>query len=156
YGFRYKPASRAGAPVVVYMPGGPGMTSTDAPPEFLPPGWGYLLTDPRGVGCNTLASVPAPNLSQRFFQTAEIAHHVAAAILDRKLDDYVLYGISYGTMLATEVAQDLESLKIARPKAVILEGVLGRAFDENDVGAPAIALWEELRTMLPRDVVSEL
>jgi pimeloyl-ACP methyl ester carboxylesterase len=156
YGFRYKPASRAGAPVVVYMPGGPGMTSTDAPPEFLPHEWGYLLTDPRGVGCNTLASVPPPDLSQRFFRTAEIAHDVAAAIANRKLDDYVLYGISYGTMLATEVAQELESLKVARPKAVILEGVVGRAFDKADIGAPAIALWEQLRTVLPRDVVGEL
>src|SRR5262249_55735615 len=69
YGYRFKAPSAAGAPVLVYLPGGPGMTSTDTVPEFLPKGWGYLLTDPRGTGCNTLAQVPDPSVSPLFFRT---------------------------------------------------------------------------------------
>src|SRR5215470_5450710 len=32
YGYRFKPPKDSSLPVLVYLPGGPGMTSTDAPP----------------------------------------------------------------------------------------------------------------------------
>jgi pimeloyl-ACP methyl ester carboxylesterase len=117
YGYRFKAPTAEGAPVLVYLPGGPGMTSTDTIPTFLPPGWGYLLTDPRGVGCNTLAALPPPAVSSVFFRTSEIAGDVVAAFEDRQLDHYLLYGISYGSILGTVVAHDLESRAVALPIA---------------------------------------
>jgi hypothetical protein len=154
YGFRFKPPGDPASPVLVYLPGGPGMTSTDAPPDFLPASWGYLLTDPRGVGCNTLAAVPDETVSGLFFRTDEIANDVVAAIADRHLEAYVLYGISYGTVLGANVASKLAA---APPRAIVFEGVVGRAFRSGEyVGAAGIALWDSLRASMPDDVVHEL
>jgi len=149
YAFRFKPPATPGAPVLVYLPGGPGMTSIDQVPEFLPAGWGYLLTDPRGVGCNRLAELPPPE----FFSSAAFTDDVIAAIDDRQLDRYVLYGISYGTLLATRVAATVDRA----PSAVVMEGVLGRAFQPGEYYATASAnQWTRLRAMMPDDVRTEL
>jgi pimeloyl-ACP methyl ester carboxylesterase len=160
YGFRFKAPTREGAPVLVFLPGGPGGTSIDHPPAFVPSDWGYLLTDPRGVGCNSLAALPPPNVSSAFFRTQEIAADVIAAIRYRKLDNYILFGVSYGTLLATTVAHVLERDKMAPPpKAVVLEGVLGRIFGNGDrdfQGAQYIVQWDRIRKVLPKDVLTEL
>src|SRR5262245_14652636 len=50
YGYRFKAPATTDAPVIVYLPGGPGQTSMDGPPMFVPDTWGYVMTDPRGVG----------------------------------------------------------------------------------------------------------
>src|SRR5688572_10103197 len=67
YGYRFKAPATEGAPVIVALPGGPGGTFTSMAMDWLPEGWGYLLTDPRGVGCNTLASLPDEKVSGAFF-----------------------------------------------------------------------------------------
>jgi hypothetical protein len=156
YGFRFRPPMTQGAPVLVFLPGGPGMTSTDQAPSMIPEGWGYLLTDPRGTGCNTLAALPAPDVSSAFFRTEEIAGDVIAAIKDRGLDPYLLYGISWGTELGTFVAHDLETAGGTPPIAVVLEGVLGRAFGADFGGAGWIAQWGMLQSSLRPDVLTEL
>lgn len=159
YGFRFKAPTSEGAPVLVFLPGGPGSTSIDRPPTFVPEGWGYLLTDPRGVGCNTLAALPSPAISSAFFRTQEIAGDVIAAIRNRKLENYILFGVSYGTLLATTVAHELEVDNWTPPKAVVLEGVLGKAFGYGDgdfQGAQYIVQWDRIRGALPRDVLVEL
>jgi len=65
------------------------------------------------------------------------------------LDNYVLYGHSYGTELATVVASRLG----AAPHAVLLEGVLGRAFHAGELPAQAYSdQWANvLRPSLPAD-----
>lgn len=155
YGYRFKAAAK-GAPTVVFFPGGPGGTSMDAAPTFVPEGWGYLMTDPRGVGCNRLASVPDETLAPEFFQTSELAKDVVAAITNEKLDAYVLFGVSYGTLLGSTVAHELEAQNVTAPKAVVLEGVLGRAFGEDFVGAEYIRQFDRIRGVLPADVLTEL
>jgi pimeloyl-ACP methyl ester carboxylesterase len=158
YGFRFKPAT-GDAPVIVYLPGGPGQTSMDGPPMFVPDTWGYLMTDPRGVGCNRLASLPSADTSGLFFSTHEIANDVIAAIQDRALSHYILFGISYGTDLGTTVAHEIETRGVTAPDAVVLEGVLGRAFgtgDDDFAGAEYITQWERVRTVLPAGVIAEL
>jgi pimeloyl-ACP methyl ester carboxylesterase len=156
YGYRYKAPTHQGAPVLVYLPGGPGMTSTDTVPQLLPAGWGYLLTDPRGTGCNTFARVPPSDVSSALFQSRELAGDAAAAIADRGLDHYILYGISYGTLLATLTAEQVEKTGTP-PIAVVMEGVLGRALQSGEsAAAPAISQWQRLRTMLPPEVLQEL
>jgi pimeloyl-ACP methyl ester carboxylesterase len=159
YGFRYKAPSAPNAPVVVFLPGGPGQGSMDSGAEFVPAEWGYLMTDPRGVGCNTLANVPTGEDAARFFQTAELTNDVVAAIRERGLTNYVLFGVSYGTLLGTSVAHQLETEHLPAPKAVVLEGVLGKAFGNTDsdfAGENYIAQFERIRSVLPADVLTEL
>lgn len=156
YGYRFKAPTVKGAPVLVYLPGGPGSASSEHPPAFLPEGWGYLLTDPRGVGCNTLAAVPGAHDASVFFRTEEIAADVVAAVRAEKLEDYIVYGLSYGTLLGTVVAHDLEQQKLPVPRALVLEGVLGKSFAETFVGAEYIHQWDRVRGVLPADVLTEL
>jgi len=157
YGYRFKAAADASLPVLVFLPGGPGSASTDKPPSFVPEGWGYLMTDPRGVGCNTLAQIPADaTASGAFFQTSEIAKDVVAAIREKQLSNFLLFGISYGTLLGTTVIDELEEQKLSPPRAVVLEGVLGRAFTDSFVGGEYIKQWDRVRTVLPADVLNEL
>lgn len=157
YGFRFKAPTTPGAPTIVYLPGGPGQSSMATPPEFVPEGWGYLMTDPRGVGCNRLAQLPVK--PGDFFSTEQLANDVIAAIVDRGLSHYILFGISYGTALGTTVAHELEARNLAKPDAVVLEGVLGKTFgrdDSNFPGAEYIKQWERVRAVLPADVRTEL
>ncbi len=156
YGFRYKPAA-AGAPVLVYVPGGPGMTSIDQVPGMLPASWGYLLTDPRGVGCNRLAQLPTPDVAAAFWRSEQVSRDVLAAIADRQLDDYLVFGISYGTEVATLIASEVDSQQQAGLRAVVLEGVLGRYFMPGEYYATAVsAQWDDLRALMPADVRTEL
>ncbi len=157
YGFRFKAPTEAGAPVIVYLPGGPGQSSMENAPEFVPPGWGYLMTDPRGVGCNRLAALPEH--PGEFFSTREIANDAIAAITDRKLTHYILFGISYGSALGTTVAHEIEARGLATPDAVVLEGVLGHNFGRTDAdfpGAEYITQWHRVHDVLPEDVRTEL
>jgi hypothetical protein len=68
------------------------------------------------------------SLSGRLFSTREIAGDTIAAIADRRLTHYILFGISYRTALGTTVAHEIEARGLPPPDAVVLEGVLGRAF----------------------------
>ena len=159
YGFRYKAPSSPTAPVVVFLPGGPGQGSMENGADWVPADWGYLNTDPRGVGCNTLANVPAGEDAARFFTTEELTADVIASIEDRKLTNYVIFGVSYGTLLGTTLAHHLEAQHVPAPKAVVLEGVLGKAFGKTDsdfAGENYITQFERLRTVLPPDVLTEL
>jgi len=157
YGFRFKAPASSDLPVFVYLPGGPGSGSMEMLPEMVPAGWGYLLTDPRGVGCNRLETTPQGATAGAYFRTQEIARDIVAAIRDRKLTNYVVYGISYGTLLGTTVAHDLAIEKgITQPRAVVLEGVLGRAFAPDFAGTEFLTQWDRVRAVLPADVVTEL
>ncbi len=159
YGFRYKAPTTEGAPVVVMLPGGPGQAYIGTPQVmgFVPPDWGYLLTDPRGVGCNTLAQLPEGDQAAAFYRTSELAEDVISAIQTLGSQRYILFGVSYGTLLGTTVAAELEARGLPPPQAVVLEGVLGRAFtSEEFVGADLITQWERVRSVLPADVRTEL
>jgi pimeloyl-ACP methyl ester carboxylesterase len=156
FGFRFKAPTAVGAPVLVYLPGGPGQSSMDSPPMFVPDGWGYLMTDPRGVGCNRLGELPSKDVSGEFFSTKEITNDVLAAITDRKLSNYIVFGISYGSALGTTVAHEIEARGLKRPIAVVLEGVLGRQFAPQMPGDEYTTQWHRVRDVLPPDVLTEL
>jgi pimeloyl-ACP methyl ester carboxylesterase len=156
YGFRFKPAASEGGPVLVDLPGGPGQGSIADPPDYLPEGWGYLMTDPRGVGCNRLATLPSGDLSSAFFRTEELAADVIAAIESRHLTSYVLFGTSYGTLLGTTIAHHIEALSGPVPKAVVFQGVLGKAFGDTFIAEEQINQWNRVHDALPADVMTEL
>ncbi len=112
-------------PTIVYLPGGPGATSIGT-------NWGVnfntLYIDPRGTGCNYGSNLDFPenlmNTYQHVLDVYEILKHL-------NLENYILYGKSYGTVVATQLAHVLKNIK-EKPKAVILEGVVGKAYRGAD------------------------
>lgn len=136
-------------PTVVHIPGGPGIPSIGRGPH-LPDDVDVVLTDPRGVGCNA-ADAPHP---ASFYGTERFAGDVIAAITDLGLENYILYGHSYGTVLSTVVASRIEEEGLPPPKLIVLEGVLGEAMDSDD--AAYRALWPLVRDALPEAVREQL
>jgi pimeloyl-ACP methyl ester carboxylesterase len=128
------------SPTVIVLPGGPGDTLLDpkvhSPTESFPYGaipttFNIIYTEPRGLGCNQLAQGDFPADA---FASAYSAADVVAIIRDRKLDNYFLYGASFGTVVATYVADQVNSAGVNKPRAVVLEGTFGHGvqgkFDE--------------------------
>ena len=157
YRFRFRPPGRSDLPTLIFLPGGPGQPSIGTPSEpFVPPGFGLVQTDPRGVGCNEL---PAGSIGDErsFYRTDELARDVLAIVDELDLDNYVLYGVSYGTVLATVTAHLAEKGGVAPPRAVILEGVVGRAFAETEfMGQGMIDQWNDVIPVLPADAMAVL
>ena len=137
-------------PLVVVLPGGPGQGAIPMP-LALPAGAPVLRIDPRGVGCNDDPAITAEALRSDYAAT-----DVIAAIQAEKPASYILYGASYGTLLATHVAAQIEAAGLPAPKAIVLEGVLGRAFREGEYMHGAFHRWAEVRERLPPTLRAEL
>lgn len=136
-------------PTIIHVPGGPGGTSigeTLGIPETVD----LVLTDPRGVGCNAAG---APHEAD-FYGTEKFASDVLAIVRDLELEDYIVYGHSYGTVLGTVVASKAEAEGLPPPRLVVLEGIVGPAIETDD-GAYR-ALWPVVRDALPEDVRAQL
>ena len=141
YSYEYVAPSADGAPTVVYIPGGPGQAAIGEAADWadrLPVGYGLVLTDPRGVGCNEAASGA---YGESFYKSRFVADDVLAAVKDLGLSNYLLYGISYGTEVATIAASKADAAKMP-PKALVLEGVLGRAMNDDEADATYSSLWD--------------
>lgn len=154
YRFRYRKPSAPEMPTIVQIPGGPGSASIgNDTSSWVPEEYGLLQTDPRGVGCNrVMVSNP-----EELFQSEIFAGDIVTAIDYLELDNYLVFGHSYGTLLGSRVAHEIEARGIDGPVAVILSGVLGRAFgDEEHPGQSGIDLWERLQIQLPSDVLETL
>ncbi len=85
-------------PLIIFIPGGPGQTSMDAPLSY-PSDFGVVRTDPRGVGCNARQSIPTDS-----FSSEAIAKDILAIVRDLKPKRYFIHAISYGTIPATIAA----------------------------------------------------
>lgn len=124
YSYQVVSFRESDAPTVIYIPGGPGDASINHPPEIAANN--IILTDPRGVGENRTfwsAGGQAQDLSSE-----EVAEDIMAIIRERKIKKYSIYGISYGTVVATILASKIEQAKdLAAPVTVILEGTVGPA-----------------------------
>ncbi|HTV22639.1 MAG TPA: alpha/beta fold hydrolase [Polyangiaceae bacterium] len=170
YSFRVHPGTDPDAPTVIYLPGGPGEASIgERNPELLPDAYTLVQTDPRGVGCNAPGALALPGALAAeapsdvahypldFYDSVAIADDVLGIVREMALDDYVLYGISYGTLLATLVASRAATEGLAPPRAVLLEGVLGRAFTrDGEVEASFQEHWRTVRDGLPEAVRAQL
>jgi pimeloyl-ACP methyl ester carboxylesterase len=152
YRVRFRKPARPDAVTVVHLPGGPGLPSIGEDPGWAGKELGLVQTDPRGVGCNP-AKIDDP---AAFYRSAELAEDVIAAIEKLGLTNYVLHGHSYGTSLATRVAHLLAKRNLPKPKAVLLEGVIARAFDDKWMGQAYVDEWEAYMKELPPEAVSEL
>ena len=118
-------ASAQPTTTVIILPGGPGDTTISPTLAFryldMPASWNTVLTDPRGAGCNV-----GPPLST--FSTDTLARDIVTVIKTLRLTDYLIYGVSYGTIEATVLENLIEAdPSVAKPRAVVLEGCIGRA-----------------------------
>lgn len=164
FSFAYKMFSTAktDAPTVVVIPGGPGQTLLEHNPSeayplgVVPPSdFNIVYTEPRGAGCNQLSvdDFPVQGLT-----TDEVALDIVAVVADLKLTNYIIYGASFGTVAATKVAYFIHKQKLPAPKAVVLEGTLGKAFPGGfkEYFAGYQVEWDRVKTLLPAMIVQSL
>lgn len=153
--FEYHPPSSPLVPTVVFLPGGPGGTSIGKERPAMPPEYGFINTDPRSVGCNEVTErqlFPDSALSTKL-----LANDVAQIIQSLGLTNYILYGQSYGTLLATVSAKNIELLSLPRPKFLVLEGVLGKAFESLDeMNSEFVRQWSFVKEKMPEQIRSEI
>lgn len=127
------------AKTVVFLQGGPGFKALDSGrPPFIPKNYQVLLLDPRGVGQSTLG--PPWASDQNASSSQLIVSDLMAVLQKESLSNYVIWGHSYGTVIATMAAARIEASTIAKPGAIILEGTLGRAFRMNALSQHEIDL----------------
>ncbi len=115
-------------PTIVYFPGGPGGDSINS--EQFEDSIGHynqIYIDPRGVGCN-FGGKKQFRIDE--LTTRNHALDVVTVIKHLKLDNYVIYGISYGTLVGTVTAFEAEKTNYP-PKSVLLEGIVGATFTKN-------------------------
>lgn len=168
FSFFHKRRVNSTAPTIIFLPGGPGGGSIMSDISVgegplheivynLPTYADYILTDPRGVGCNKNPQISWPDEA---FSTELLAIDVIEmikALRERnELGSFVIWGHSYGSLLATFVASKAEEEGL-QPQAVVLSGVIGRAWraDENDEQGK-IDEWRLFKKSLSQDVIDKL
>jgi pimeloyl-ACP methyl ester carboxylesterase len=156
YRYRWIPAADPRATTILVLPGGPGQSIMNDDPArpfalgAIPHQRFHLIyTDPRGSGYNQ-RGLAGEDLPPSAFQTPFLARDVLEIIKKRGLTNYILYGASYGTVQATVVAKLAEELGIPPPKAVVLEGIVGKSFESFDVYFSEYQKeWERIKPQLP-------
>ncbi len=137
--FKFRFVNRAGvsATTIVYIPGGPGIPATGLPLDSLyPAGFNLLYIDPRGIGCNSpqddsersLAYLNSIGFYRSEFVGSDILQAIRKAGVER---NFIIYGASYGTLVATIFAKQAEDAGLT-PKALLLEGVVGHSFGPTE------------------------
>jgi pimeloyl-ACP methyl ester carboxylesterase len=162
YRYRVFPSERAGAPTVVVVPGGPGGDiMRHSPSDPLALGaiprshFNVIYTDARGSGCNSYPELP--EAAADVFRTEHLARDLLALVRHEGLDDYMLYGASYGSAQITVAAALAEQEGSGVPRRLVLEGPLGRAFDSFDAYAAAFGgEWERVEPLLPAEWTAAL
>ena len=157
YSFKVYPGTDPSAPTVIFLTGGPGQTgiAEERGPSDVPPEYTIIQTDLRGIGCNAPAT--AGHYPEEFYDSAWFASDTLAIVQQLGLKNYILYGVSYGTLLATVTAAKAEMEGTTPPVAVVLEGVLGKPFNqEAELEETFQSEWRALRDRLPQDVKAQL
>ncbi|MGZ3749330.1 MAG: alpha/beta fold hydrolase [Pseudobdellovibrionaceae bacterium] len=148
YSFKYRPPE-GDAPTVVFIPGGPGSKSTDQDPKKIaniPDNFGVILTDPRFVGINEIRN---PDSFKNSMRTDLVADDILRAIKSVKAKNYILYGVSYGTMAATVAASKAGANP---PRAVVLESTVGHSTTQSDIQLTYNEKWKlYVKAMAPGD-----
>lgn len=131
---------------VFFLNGGPGMHSVEsflAGKSLLPQKYQLVLMNIRGFGCSQFQD----QLNHAdAFSTDLVALDTLKLIEHLRLTNYVIFGVSYGTWHATQVAAGLAKMSVEQPKAIVLEGVLGRTFDKSkmDIFTSFSKFWQEV------------
>lgn len=127
YSFKFR-RPKNGAPTIVKIPGGPGGTSFEESVDSLgaPADFGVMLTDPRFVGINEVAH---PEKFKNAMTSDAVAEDILEALKSVGVKSYILYGQSYGTVVATIAASKASATP---PRAIVLDGTLGRALTQKE------------------------
>ncbi len=144
YKYRYLRSKNSTAPVIIFLPGGPGQSSISLDDPRHNDSHGFIQTDPRGVKCNRFFG----KIPDSAINTQTLSLDIIEIIKELNLKNYILYGVSYGTVLATKVAFEIEQLNIAAPKAIVLEGVVGKAESHLQIEKNYSRRWEEVKKHL--------
>lgn len=151
YRFKYRPPKN-GAPTVIYIPGGPGGSSAHSNVKDLlqiPEGFGVIQTDPLFVGVNQGIYV---NSFQNATTSGQVARDIALAIESVGASDVIVYGVSYGTVPGTILASNLSRLG-KNPRAVILDGTVGRAVTNHQAFEDFAKEWALLKERLGPETI---
>jgi len=144
YKYRFK-CENPNWPTVIFVPGGPGMTSTDDSQKDFPKNANIIFTDPRGTGVNKEYWTKKPEGKR--VTTEDVADDVVSIVKKLGLKNYVLYGHSFGTAVATVAGSKIDNdLTLATPKVILLEGTVGRAAQVNDQSDAAKAFWNKVKS----------
>lgn len=136
-------------PTIIHLPGGPGQaySGMEIDDEEMP-AYNHVYIDPRGIGCNYRSASELPN---ELLTTRQHAGDVIELIGKLKLRKYALYGVSYGTVVATEASAIIaaEAVDLPPPSAVVLEGIVGKALTTVDQADLKVSNWNEIARQLP-------
>jgi pimeloyl-ACP methyl ester carboxylesterase len=147
------------APTVIVIPGGPGGTSISTEP--VPGGFDFqqillgldteynaIFTDPRSQGCNSDFLFHPNELS-----TSALVSDLIEMIKGLGLKRYILYGHSYGSVVALQLAHQIEvSAGITRPIAVLLSGAWSKPVSQIERAQWAEIAWQQFQNSLPADL----
>lgn len=142
------------APIGIMINGGAGAPSIGyASGTVFPPTFNVINTDVRGVGCNINSANP---FKSDALTTEYFSRDVLSIVQVLRLQQYVLYGVSYGTVQATVMANMARNEGIQAPTAVVLEGILGN-WQLNVSDVPDLNnAWTKATALIPASVVATL
>ena len=163
YRYQFHPSENSlSKPVVIYLPGGPGMTSIsqyhDSPFAVLPPGLpNRIYTDQRGTGCN---GGTRGQFQTRAYTGANFANDIVELIKDVQKQGYrkyILYGHSFGTYHASKVVDLINQINasganLPRPEVLVLEGTFGRSFQAGESEHAYMVEWMRVKKHLSKKV----
>lgn len=120
-------------PTVVILPEDLGQTAIlptgKWPLGAVPADYNKIYIDPRSQGCNY---APESNVLAQYLKTEFVVNDIFLALKSIDLKNYIIYGASYGSIVATQLAKKIESEKFELPKALVLESAVGKKFDNFD------------------------
>jgi len=152
YSFQVQPGSDPSLPMIIYLPGGPGETSIGRSLSKIPKTFTVIHTDPRGAGCNTASEQEIPDNA---LTSEYLAADILGIVQELQLKDYLIFGVSYGSVVATLAAKVAEDARLP-PRSIILEGTVGRAFHGTEILQGYIDQWRMARSQLSRIARSEI
>ena len=126
---RYQATEQPSKGTVIYLCGGPGERCVvDGRPPSVPKGYTVVTLDYLGIHSNRAHGRRADSMSVEA-QGDAVVSMVASLANESEFRDkgYTVYGHSFGTGVATDAVAKITAATsvLPRPKAVVLEGVLG-------------------------------
>jgi|GEM_PF-1232706 len=157
YHFQIVKGTKADAPYIIHLPGGPGANTIgqeqgEFPSGAFPKTHNIIQTDPRGAGCNRKKEGEFP---YDFYSTRQYAQDVIEIVKalekeKKKPLNYIVYGGSYGTIHATVFAHLAKKQGVTLPRFLVLEGVAGYGEKGFDAYLKRFQQeWQALKKTLP-------
>ncbi len=151
YHYKWLASSKRNAPLVIYIPGGPGGTSIGTVDPRVATDYSLVLTDPRGSGCND-----SPDLTKEDISSEVIADDLIQLIKHLRPTNYMVHGHSYGTVVATILSTKIARENLPQPQGIFLEGVFGRYWDQRKEELGLTESWKQILLQISPQLQNEL